>query len=143
LRLAQKYAVKCGGCFNHRIGLFDAILIKENHIIAAGSIVQAIKTARATSQAFVEIEVENLAEFAQACAARPDRIMLDNFSLADIRSAVAQNAGLIELEASGNISLENIKTYAETGVDFVSIGAITKNILAADLSMRIELKSAD
>ncbi|MCQ8119101.1 carboxylating nicotinate-nucleotide diphosphorylase [Methylomonas rosea] len=140
LRLAQKYAVKCGGCFNHRIGLFDAILIKENHIIAAGSIADAVKLARGYANVPVEVEVEDLDEFAQAFAAQPDRIMLDNFSLADMRTAVARNQGVLELEASGNITLDNIRTVAETGVDFISIGALTKNVVAVDLSMRIEMR---
>ncbi|MDX8127187.1 carboxylating nicotinate-nucleotide diphosphorylase [Methylomonas sp. OY6] len=140
LRLAQKYAVKCGGCFNHRIGLFDAILIKENHIIAAGSIANAVKLARDYGNVPVEVEVETLDEFAQAFAAKPDRIMLDNFSLADMRTAVQENQGLLELEASGNITLDNIRTVAETGVDFISIGALTKNVAAVDLSMRIEMR---
>jgi nicotinate-nucleotide pyrophosphorylase (carboxylating) len=141
LRLAQKYAVQCGGCFNHRIGLFDAILIKENHIIAAGSIAQAVKLARQSNhQVMVEIEVENLDEFQQALAAKPDRIMLDNFSLADMVSAVQQNQDGVELEASGNITLESIRSVAETGVDYISIGALTKNIKAVDLSMRIDLQ---
>lgn len=140
LRLAQKYAVKCGGCFNHRIGLFDAILIKENHIIAAGSIANAVKLARDYGNVPVEVEVETLDEFAQAFAAQPDRIMLDNFSLTDMRTAVQQNQGLLELEASGNITLDNIRTVAETGVDFISIGALTKNVAAVDLSMRIEMR---
>ena len=141
LRRAQKYAVSCGGCFNHRIGLFDAILIKENHIIAAGSIAQAVTLARASGQAvMVEIEVENLDEFQQALAVRPDRIMLDNFSLADMRQAVALNQGLAELEASGNITLHTIRGVAETGVDYISIGALTKNVNAVDLSMRIDLQ---
>jgi len=142
LRLAQKYAVKCGGCFNHRIGLFDAILIKENHIIAAGSIAAAVKTARRISSASIEVEVENLDEFQQAQAAKPDRIMLDNFSIADTRSAVKQNSRQLELEASGNITLENIRAIAETGVDYISIGALTKNLIAVDLSMRIKLLQA-
>ncbi len=142
LRLAQKYAVKCGGCYNHRIGLFDAILIKENHIIAAGSIAAAVKTARHISSASIEVEVENLDEFQQAQAARPDRIMLDNFSLADTLSAVRQNCLQLELEASGNITLENIRAIAETGVDYISIGALTKNLIAVDLSMRIKLLRA-
>lgn len=142
LRLAQKYAVKCAGGVNHRIGLFDAILIKENHIIATGSIAKAIQLARATGQGvMVEVEVENLAEFQQALAARPDRIMLDNFSLADMVSAVQQNQLGIELEASGNITLASIREVAETGVDYISIGALTKNIVAVDLSMRIALQS--
>lgn len=141
LRLAQKYAVKCGGGVNHRIGLFDAILLKENHIIAAGSIANAIQLARAAGQGvMVEIEVENLAEFQQALLARPDRIMLDNFSLADMVSAVQQNHAGIELEASGNITLAGIREVAETGVDYISIGALTKHILAVDLSMRIALQ---
>ncbi|OAI02762.1 carboxylating nicotinate-nucleotide diphosphorylase [Methylomonas methanica] len=140
LRLAQKYAVKCGGCFNHRIGLFDAILIKENHIIAAGSIDNAVKLARGYANVPIEVEVEDLDEFAQAFAAQPDRIMLDNFSLADMRTAVARNQGVLELEASGNITLDNIRTVAETGVDFISIGALTKNVVAVDLSMRVEMR---
>lgn len=139
LRLAQKYAVRCGGCVNHRIGLFDAILIKENHIIAAGSIAAAIGNARKISDVMVEIEVESLAEFEEALAAKPDRIMLDNFSVADLKAAVARNQKAVELEASGNISLENIRTIAETGVDYISIGALTKNVIAVDLSMRITL----
>lgn len=139
LRLAQKYAVRCGGCVNHRIGLFDAILIKENHIIAAGSISAAIAKARELSDVLVEIEVESLAELQEALAAQPDRIMLDNFTVADLRRAVALNQGQVELEASGNISLETIRAIAETGVDYISIGALTKNINAIDLSMRIEL----
>lgn len=139
LRLAQKYAVQCGGCFNHRIGLFDAILIKENHILAAGSITMAIAKARTFGNLLVEIEVESLLEFEEALAAGPDRIMLDNFSLADLKQAVAINQGSLELEASGNIGLDNIRAVAETGVDYISIGALTKNIIAIDLSMRVEL----
>jgi nicotinate-nucleotide pyrophosphorylase (carboxylating) len=139
LRLAQKYAVKCGGCFNHRIGLFDAVLIKENHIIAAGSISEAVRLARSYGDVPVEVEVENLEEFAQALAALPNRIMLDNFSLADMRVAVERNRGVVELEASGNITLDNIRSVAETGVDYISIGALTKNLAAVDLSMRIEM----
>ncbi len=139
LRVAQKYAVKCGGCFNHRIGLFDAVLIKENHIVAAGSISEAVRLARSYGDVPVEVEVENLEEFAQALAALPNRIMLDNFSLADMSIAVERNRGTIELEASGNITLENIRSVAETGVDYISIGALTKNLAAVDLSMRIEM----
>ncbi|WP_446809545.1 carboxylating nicotinate-nucleotide diphosphorylase [Methylomonas sp. 2BW1-5-20] len=139
LRVAQKYAVKCGGCFNHRIGLFDAVLIKENHIIAAGSISEAVRLARSYGDEPVEVEVENLEEFAQALAALPNRIMLDNFSLADMSIAVERNRGTVELEASGNITLENIRSVAETGVDYISIGALTKNLAAVDLSMRIEM----
>lgn len=141
LRRAQKYAVKCGGGYNHRIGLFDAILIKENHIIAAGGIANAVKLARQSSQVMIEVEVENLAEFQQALAVLPDRIMLDNFSLEDTLNAVGQNQGRVELEASGNIGLDNIRQVAETGVDYISIGALTKNVSSIDLSMRIELGS--
>jgi nicotinate-nucleotide pyrophosphorylase (carboxylating) len=139
LRMAQKYAVRCGGCYNHRIGLFDAILIKENHIMAAGSITKAIETARQLSNVLVEVEVETLTQLQEALAAKPDRIMLDNFSLEDLRAAVKLTAGAVELEASGNIDLSNIRTVAETGVNFISIGALTKHIKAIDLSMRIEL----
>jgi nicotinate-nucleotide pyrophosphorylase (carboxylating) len=139
LRRAQKYAVQCGGCVNHRIGLFDAILIKENHIIAAGSIAKAIAQARAISEVLVEIEVESLDEMEQALVAAPDRIMLDNFSLDELRSAVALNKGRCELEASGNISLDTIRQVAETGVDYISVGALTKNVVAIDLSMRIQM----
>ncbi len=139
LRMAQKYAVRCGGCFNHRIGLFDAVLIKENHIIAAGSIEKAILTARAYTDKMVEIEVESLTEFEQALVAKPDRILLDNFAITDLKRAVDINNGNLALEASGNITLENIRQVAETGVDYISIGALTKNIQATDLSMRIKL----
>lgn len=141
LRMAQKYAVRCGGCVNHRIGLFDAILIKENHIIAAGSIHKAISLARQISDVLVEVEVENLDEFNQALAAKPDRIMLDNFSIKDLITAVTNNDKEIELEASGNITLDNIAEIARTGVDYISIGALTKNIQAIDLSMRITLEN--
>ncbi|MGZ4980602.1 MAG: carboxylating nicotinate-nucleotide diphosphorylase [Methylobacter sp.] len=139
LRNAQKYAVACGGCYNHRIGLYDGVLIKENHIIAAGSIAQAIRAARELTSVPVEVEVESMPEFLEAVAAKPDRIMLDNFSLDDMVAAVKLNAGAIELEASGNIGLGNIREIAETGVDFISIGALTKNVRAVDLSMRINL----
>lgn len=139
LRAAQKYAVACGGCHNHRIGLYDGVLIKENHIIAAGSIARAVKLARQQSEVPVEVEVENLQELQQALAAKPDRIMLDNFSLEQMAAAVKLAAGRVELEASGNIGLDNIRSVAETGVDFISIGALTKHIKAVDLSMRIQL----
>jgi nicotinate-nucleotide pyrophosphorylase (carboxylating) len=139
LRDAQKYAVACGGCHNHRIGLYDGVLIKENHIIAAGSIANAIQAARELTSVPVEVEVESLREFQEAVAAKPDRIMLDNFSLEDMVAAVKINAGAIELEASGNIGLDNIRVIAETGVDYISIGALTKHIRAVDLSMRIKL----
>jgi len=139
LRNAQKYAVACGGCYNHRIGLYDGVLIKENHIIASGSIGAAIRAARELASVPVEVEVESMQEFLEAVTAKPDRIMLDNFSLEDMAAAVKLNAGVIELEASGNIGLGNIRAVAETGVDYISIGALTKNIKAVDLSMRIKL----
>lgn len=139
LRAAQKYAVRCGGCVNHRQGLYDAILIKENHIKVAGSITKAVRMARLLSSAMVEVEVESLTELEEALHIQPDRIMLDNFSLPELREAVALNAGRIELEASGNIRLDTIRAVAETGVNFISIGALTKDIRAIDLSMRIHL----
>ncbi|MDD1618355.1 MAG: carboxylating nicotinate-nucleotide diphosphorylase [Methylococcaceae bacterium] len=143
LRNAQKYAVACGGCYNHRIGLYDGVLIKENHIMAAGSITRAIEMARELTTATVEVEVESMQELIEALAAKPDRIMLDNFSLEELRAAVKLSAGAIKLEASGNIDLDNIRTIAETGVDFISIGALTKNVKAVDLSMRIKLVTHD
>ncbi|MBT8140595.1 MAG: carboxylating nicotinate-nucleotide diphosphorylase [Gammaproteobacteria bacterium] len=137
LRIAQKYAVQCGGCSNHRIGLYDAYLIKENHIAACGSISAAIARARQLEpDKRVEIEVENSAEFAKALEAGADIIMLDDFSLADMRKAVQQNQGRAKLEASGSMSLANIREVAETGVDFISVGALTKHLRAIDLSMR-------
>ncbi len=141
LRRAQKYAVTCGGCVNHRTGLYDGVLIKENHIMAAGSIAQAISAARTITDVLVEVEVESLDEFQQALAAKPDRIMLDNFSNADMQTAVALNYQGIELEASGDITLETIRKVAETGVDYISIGALTKHIKAVDLSMRIFMET--
>jgi nicotinate-nucleotide pyrophosphorylase (carboxylating) len=141
LRNAQKYAVACGGCYNHRIGLYDGVLIKENHIMAAGSITRAIATARKLTTVSIEVEVESIPELVEALAAKPDRIMLDNFSLDDLQAAVKLNAGAIELEASGNIDLDNIRAVAETGVDYISIGALTKHVKAIDLSMRIKLVS--
>jgi nicotinate-nucleotide pyrophosphorylase (carboxylating) len=141
LRLAQKYAVRCAGGTNHRIGLFDAILVKENHIAAAGSIAAAVTDARkVNSQVMVEVEVENLDELQQALAAKVDRILIDNFSNEDMKTAVRitrehQNKG-IELEASGNMSLETLRAVAETGVDFISVGGLTKHVRAVDLSMR-------
>jgi nicotinate-nucleotide pyrophosphorylase (carboxylating) len=138
LRLAQKYAVTCGSCFNHRIGLFDAFLIKENHIHACGSIAAAVSQARNIAPGKpVEVEVESLAEMEQALAAGSDRIMLDNFSLADLRTAVAQNKGNAELEASGGITEDSLRDVAETGVDYISIGTLTKDVTALDLSMRM------
>jgi nicotinate-nucleotide pyrophosphorylase (carboxylating) len=139
LRVAQKYAVKCGGCFNHRIGLFDGVLIKENHIMAAGSIANAVHIAREQSDMPIEVEVENFAELEEALNAKPNRIMLDNFTLDDLRQAVKLTAGKVELEASGNIDLTTIRDVAETGVDFISIGALTKNVQAIDLSLRVQL----
>ena len=139
LRLAQKYAVTCGGCYNHRIGLFDAFLIKENHISAAGSIAKAVAAARDVApDKPVEVEVENEAELEQALTAGADRIMLDNFTLEALRDAVLHTAGSAELEASGNVTDETLVAIAETGVDFISIGALTKHVRALDLSMRID-----
>ncbi|MGR9046596.1 MAG: carboxylating nicotinate-nucleotide diphosphorylase [Gammaproteobacteria bacterium] len=142
LRRLQKYAVACGGCGNHRIGLFDGVLIKENHIIAAGSIARAVGMARAKASVPIEVEVENLKEFEEALRAAPDRIMLDNFNLDALRRAVELNAGRVELEASGNIDLDSVRSVAETGVGFISVGALTKNIKAVDLSMRIQMVKA-
>ncbi len=139
LRDAQKYAVACGGAYNHRIGLYDGVLIKENHVMAAGSITNAIQVARELTTVPVEVEVETIGELKEALAAKPDRIMLDNFSLEDLRTAVALTSGAVELEASGNISLETIRSIAETGVDYISIGALTKHVKAVDLSMRIKV----
>jgi nicotinate-nucleotide pyrophosphorylase (carboxylating) len=137
LRTAQKYAVLCGGCFNHRIGLFDAFLIKENHIQACGSIAAAVATARETAPGKpVEVEVEDLQELEQALAAGADRIMLDNFSLEAMREAVELCSGTAELEASGGITEEGLREIAETGVDYISIGTFTKDVRALDLSMR-------
>ena len=139
LRLAQKHAVTCGGCYNHRIGLFDAFLIKENHISAAGSIAKAVAAARDVApDKPVEVEVENEAELEQALTAGADRIMLDNFTLEALRDAVLHTAGSAELEASGNVTDETLVAVAETGVDFISIGALTKHVRALDLSMRID-----
>lgn len=138
LRTAQKYAVACGGCHNHRIGLYDAFLIKENHIAACGGIAQAVATARAIApDKPVEVEVEDFAELDQALAAKADIIMLDNFSIDDMRKAVTLNAGRAKLEASGNINEQTLVPTAETGVDFISIGALTKHCRAVDLSMRV------
>lgn len=140
LRQAQKYAVLCGGGTNHRMGLYDAFLIKENHIKACGSITKAIALARnQLPQHFIEVEVENLIEFQEALQVFPNRIMLDNFSIEMIKEAVAmRGASPCELEVSGNVELSNIKDYAKTGVDFISVGAITKSIRAIDLSLLID-----
>jgi nicotinate-nucleotide pyrophosphorylase (carboxylating) len=138
LRLAQKYAVTCGGCHNHRIGLYDGVLIKENHIAAAGSITAAIEKARETapSDIPVEVEVENLDEVQQALDAGADILLLDNMSPELLRQAVAINNSQAKLEASGGITLKNIRNVAETGVNFISVGEITKELHATDLSMR-------
>ncbi len=140
LRLAQKYAVRCGGGTNHRIGLFDAILVKENHIAAAGSIEAAVRAAReAPRKVMVEVEVENLNQLRQALDCAVDRILLDNFSHEDMREAVRithAHAHRAELEASGNVSLETLRAIAETGVDFISVGGLTKHVRAVDLSLR-------
>jgi nicotinate-nucleotide pyrophosphorylase (carboxylating) len=138
LRLAQKYAVSCGGCHNHRLGLYDAFLIKENHIAACGGINQAVAEAhRVAPGKPVEVEVENFDELYQGLDAGADIIMLDNFTIEDMRKAVEINAGKAKLEASGNVTSETLVTIAETGVDFISIGALTKHCKAIDLSMRI------
>ena len=135
LRLAQKYAVLCGGCYNHRIGLFDLMLIKENHIAAAGSIAAVMEMAHRLSTE-VEVEVESLAELQQALDADAKRVLLDNFSLDLLRQAVEINAGRARLEASGNVNLETVRAIAETGVDDISVGGLTKDVRAVDLSMR-------
>ncbi len=138
LRLAQKYAVRCGGGHNHRMGLHDAFLIKENHISACGGIAAAVSAARASAPGKpVEVEVETLAELDQALGAGADRIMLDNFSLEQLSRAVAVNAGRAELEASGNVTAATLADIAATGVDFISSGALTKDCQALDLSMRV------
>jgi len=140
LRLAQKYAVKCGGCHNHRIGLYDAFLIKENHIMACGSIKKAIESARLISSSKpVEVEVESINELEQALSAKADIIMLDNFSVEKLYEAVTLTAGRAKLEASGGITHETLVPIAETGVDYISIGALTKDCQSIDLSMRISI----
>jgi len=139
LRLAQKYAITCGGCSNHRLGLWDAFLIKENHIAACGSIAAAVHAARELAPGKpVEVETENLNELQQALDAGADIVMLDEFSLADMRTAVAQTAGKARLEASGGIDDSTLVAIAETGVDFISLGTLTKNLQAVDLSMRLD-----
>lgn len=148
LRLAQKYAVQCGGGGNHRLGLYDGILIKENHILAAGSIAAAMANAQqAAAQAggrcqFIQIEVENLDELQQALSAGAQMVLLDNMSLAEMRQAVALTASRALLEASGNVNLETVRVIAETGVDRISIGGLTKDVRALDLSMRFEVRQA-
>ncbi len=141
LRTAQKYAVTCGNCFNHRIGLFDAFLIKENHIAACGSIANAVSTAKHNAPGKpVEVEVEDLTEFEEALDAGADIIMLDNFSLDDMRTAVQRNKGKAKLEASGGVTDITLLGIAETGVDYISIGALTKDVKAVDLSMRVSVQ---
>ena len=138
LRLQQKYAVTCGGCFNHRIGLYDAILLKENHIHAAGSVTAALQAVRilAPEGVSVEVEVETLEQLQEAIQAGAMRVLLDNFSLSQLREAVHLNNGAVRLEASGGINLRTIRAIAETGVDDISVGDLTKDVEAVDLSMR-------
>ncbi len=137
LRDAQKYAVRCGGCYNHRYGLYDGVLIKENHILAAGSIGRAVAKVRPYAQGRpIEVETESLDELQQALEAGADIIMLDNFPLAQIAEAVSINRGRAKLEVSGNVSLTGLRPLAETGVDYISTGALTKHVQAIDLSMR-------
>jgi nicotinate-nucleotide pyrophosphorylase (carboxylating) len=140
LRVAQKYAITCGGCFNHRIGLYDAFLIKENHIASCGGIAAAIAQAKYNHPKIkVEIEVENQVELEQALTAKADIIMLDNFSITQTKKAVTFVNGKAKLEASGGITRNKLRAYAETGVDYISIGALTKDATATDLSMRVEM----
>jgi nicotinate-nucleotide pyrophosphorylase (carboxylating) len=146
LRTAQKYAVLCGGGENHRMGLYDRVLIKENHIAAAGSLTSAIRAARNIAPGVtVEVEVESLTELEEALAAAPDIVMLDEFTLAELRAGVALNrasARPVKLEASGSTSLETVRAVAETGVDYISVGSLTKHIRAVDLSLRLEFTAA-
>jgi nicotinate-nucleotide pyrophosphorylase (carboxylating) len=146
LRSAQKYAVRCGGGDNHRMGLYDLILIKENHIAAAGSISGAITAARERAPAVrVEVEVESLRELEEALDSRPDIVLLDEFSHDDLAAAVALNrarGSQVLLEASGSVSLESVRAIAATGVDFISVGALTKHVRAIDLSMRLVFGAA-
>ena len=142
LRVAQKYAVKCGGCENQRMGLFDAILIKENHILATGSVAKALQLAQKQGKGcLIEVEVETLPQLEEALNHECKRILLDNFSLSMMFEAVAMNHGRAKLEVSGNVDLQNVREIAETGVDYISVGALTKHIQAIDLSMRISLES--
>jgi len=138
LRRAQKYAVRCGGCFNHRMNLHDAVLIKENHIAATGAVGEAIRAARACAPAgtLIEVEVENLEQLRAAIDAGAARILCDNFSLPDLAAASALAAGRVPLEASGNVTLETVRAVAATGVEYVSVGSLTKHVRAIDLSMR-------
>ncbi len=139
LRTAQKYAVRCGGAHNHRIGLFDAFLIKENHIEAAGSITTAVERAQEMRADLpVEVEVENLEEFREALGAGADIVMLDNFSLSDVHSAVSLNDGQLKIEVSGNVHLDELRVLADTGIDYISVGALTKHLQSIDFSMRFK-----
>ncbi|MEO5573505.1 MAG: carboxylating nicotinate-nucleotide diphosphorylase [Gammaproteobacteria bacterium] len=149
LRAAQKYAVVCGGCHNHRHGLYDGILIKENHIAAAGSITAAVRAAQALNRpdVLLEVEVENMRGLDEALASGARRLLLDNFSLDDLKAAVVRvkthAEGDIKLEASGGVTLDNVRAIAQTGVDYISVGDLTKNVRAVDLSMRFKQESAD
>ncbi len=137
LRRAQKYAVAIGGCGNHRMGLYDFILIKENHIAAAGGVAAALEAARAQQAGVpIEIEVETLAQLEEALDAGAERVLVDNFDLEGLRAAVRANASRAKLEASGNVSFETLRSIAETGVDYISVGALTKHVRALDLSLR-------
>jgi nicotinate-nucleotide pyrophosphorylase (carboxylating) len=139
LRHAQKYAVRIGGCHNHRMGLYDGILIKENHIASAGSIEHAVRTARQKNPALpIEVEVENETQISEALAAGADILLLDNFSIEALIDAVRLSSGRARLEVSGGVTLENIRSIAQTGVDYISVGALTKNLHAIDLSMRFK-----
>lgn len=141
LRSAQKYAVRCGGCENHRLGLFDAILIKDNHIASAGSIEKVVTTAKRDNPGLtVEVEVESLGELREALDAGADIVMLDNFERPDIREAVAMARGRAKLEISGNVEIDELASLAETGVDYISVGALTKHVKAIDFSMRFETR---
>lgn len=142
LRTAQKYAVTCGGGQNHRMGLFDGILVKENHILAAGSITNAIRQAKTTAASGVpiEIEVETLEELREALDGGAERVLVDNFDVDDLRVAVKETRGRATVEASGGITLENVRAIAATGVDYISVGALTKDVKAIDLSMRFEMQ---
>ncbi|MGH8277950.1 MAG: carboxylating nicotinate-nucleotide diphosphorylase [Gammaproteobacteria bacterium] len=144
LRAAQKYAVRTGGATNHRLGLYDGILIKENHILAAGGVRAAVAAARAPRTGVpVEIEVEKLEQLRAAIQAGAIRVLLDNFDLTRLRAAVVQAAGRVKLEASGGIDLKQLRATAETGVDYISVGALTKHVRAVDLSLRFEFEAAD
>jgi len=139
LRMAQKYAVTCGGGFNHRLGLYDMVLLKENHIMAAGSITAAVQASRVINPDVpLEVEVETLDQLEEALAAGVERILLDNFDLDGLRTAVDLNDGRAKLEASGNVDISTVRDVAETGVDYISIGAITKHVRAVDLSLRFD-----